>query len=58
MIEVIQATADGQVLAPPIRIAGKGDGAAGVDLADFIGAAAQRRLIAAAIGEVTITVLR
>ncbi len=52
VIEVVQATADGQVLAPPVRVAGKGDGAAGVDLADFVRAAAQRGFIAAAIGEI------
>ncbi|MNF85606.1 hypothetical protein D3C84_680080 [compost metagenome] len=52
MIEVVQATADRQVLAPPVGIAFEGDAAPGIDLAHFIGAAAQRRFIAAATGKI------
>ncbi|MND67427.1 hypothetical protein D3C80_588420 [compost metagenome] len=52
MIEVVQATADRQILAPPIGVALEGDAAPRIDLADCIGTAAQRRFIAAATGEI------
>jgi hypothetical protein len=52
VIEVVQAAADRQVLAPPVGIALEGDAAPGVDLADLVRAAAQWRFVAAATGEV------
>ncbi len=39
-IEVVEAAADRQVLAPPVGIALEGDAAPGVDLAHLVGAAA------------------
>ncbi|MNP14299.1 hypothetical protein D3C76_1066150 [compost metagenome] len=53
MVEVVQATADRQVLAPPVGIALEGDAAPRIDLADLVRPAAQGRLVAAAIGKVT-----
>ncbi len=42
MVEIVEATADRQVLAPPIGIALEGNAAPGVDLAHPVGATAQR----------------
>ncbi len=52
MVEVVQAATDRQVLAPPVAIAFESDAAPGVDLANTVRPAAQRRLITTAAGEI------
>ncbi|VVN73228.1 hypothetical protein PS685_05157 [Pseudomonas fluorescens] len=53
MVEIIQAAADRQILAPPVGVALEGDAAPGVDLGDLVRAAAQWRLVTAATGEIS-----
>ncbi|MNI25558.1 hypothetical protein D3C73_792130 [compost metagenome] len=52
VVEIVQATADRQVLAPPVGVAFEGNAAPGVNLAHAVRAAAQRGFVAAAVGEV------
>ncbi|MNN49249.1 hypothetical protein D3C81_1637640 [compost metagenome] len=52
MIEIVQATTDRQILAPPVGVAFKRDTAPRIDLADSIRAAAQGGFITAAAGEI------